>query len=159
MSARTRRHQVVVCVLPLFLSVLSALSVPPSVTAATRTSARNVLYIVSDDLRAELPPTHTDVHAPNLGALAAQGFTFTRAYCNQPVWYEIGPLLSALFLVLVPYYSRSHVRVFTFHCWHACAHVRRVVCYRPLDVIVRSTCQANAVFDGVRSVLHHATVS
>lgn len=47
---------------------------------------KNFLYIISDDLRAELPPLHNGVHAPNLAKLSADGLSFDRAYCNQPVW-------------------------------------------------------------------------
>eukprot|EP00035_Acanthoeca_spectabilis_P004926 m.108169 g.108169 ORF g.108169 m.108169 type:complete len:550 (+) comp12793_c0_seq7:42-1691(+) len=46
---------------------------------------KNFLYIISDDLRAELPPLHNGVHAPNLAKLSADGLSFDRAYCNQPV--------------------------------------------------------------------------
>lgn len=49
-------------------------------------ASRNFIYIVSDDLRAELPPLHPDVHAPALARLAREGLSFDRAYCNQPVW-------------------------------------------------------------------------
>lgn len=47
---------------------------------------RNVLYIVVDDLRPELPPYgHTFIHAPHITALAKRGVTFNRAYCQQAV--------------------------------------------------------------------------
>ena len=46
----------------------------------------NVLYIVVDDLRPELPSYGiTAVHAPNLEALARRALSFDRAYCNQCV--------------------------------------------------------------------------
>jgi hypothetical protein len=49
-------------------------------------SAKNVLYIVSDDCRPELPSYGQDyIHAPHLAALAARGLTFMHAYCQQSI--------------------------------------------------------------------------
>lgn len=49
-------------------------------------SRRNVLYIVVDDLRPELPCYgHKHIHAPNTDRLAKQGLLFNRAYCQQSV--------------------------------------------------------------------------
>ena len=48
--------------------------------------ARNVLYMVSDDCRPELPNYGQDyIHAPNLAKLAARGLTFMHAYCQQSI--------------------------------------------------------------------------
>eukprot|EP01050_Picozoa_sp_SAG11_P028017 SAG11_NODE_7326_length_1160_cov_1.339303_1_plen_179_part_00 len=48
--------------------------------------ARNVLYMVSDDCRPELPNYGQDyIKAPNLAKLAARGLTFTHAYCQQSI--------------------------------------------------------------------------
>eukprot|EP00928_Gymnodinium_smaydae_P014135 TRINITY_DN15129_c0_g2_i1.p1 TRINITY_DN15129_c0_g2~~TRINITY_DN15129_c0_g2_i1.p1 ORF type:complete len:745 (+),score=46.39 TRINITY_DN15129_c0_g2_i1:63-2297(+) len=49
--------------------------------------ARNVLYILFDDLRPELPGIygHDDVHAPNIKALMDSGVVFRRAYCQIAV--------------------------------------------------------------------------
>ena len=48
--------------------------------------AVNVLHIISDDLRPELPPYgHTDVYAPNVQRLADEGVTFNRAYVQIAV--------------------------------------------------------------------------
>lgn len=50
------------------------------------TNAKNILYIVVDDLRPELPPYgHAYVHAPNIEGLAHESTTFYRAYCQQAV--------------------------------------------------------------------------
>lgn len=47
---------------------------------------RNVLVIVVDDLRPELPSYGVErAHAPNLQRLAAEGVVFERAYCQTPV--------------------------------------------------------------------------
>ena len=46
--------------------------------------AKNVLYMVSDDCRPELPNYGQDyILAPNLAKLAARGLTFMHAYCQQ----------------------------------------------------------------------------
>ena len=48
---------------------------------------RNVLYVLFDDLRPELPGAfgHNFVHAPNFQKLAASGTVFRRAYCQIAV--------------------------------------------------------------------------
>ena len=46
----------------------------------------NVLFIMVDDLRPELNVYGQDfIKSPNIDALATQGITFNRAYCNVPV--------------------------------------------------------------------------
>ena len=46
----------------------------------------NVLYIVVDDLRVELPMYgQPEIQTPHLSALAERGVVFDRVYCNQPV--------------------------------------------------------------------------
>ena len=46
----------------------------------------NVIFIIVDDLRPELNLYGNDfIKSPNIDALAAQGITFNRAYCNVPV--------------------------------------------------------------------------
>ncbi len=46
----------------------------------------NVLFIAVDDLRPELGCYgKSQVHSPNIDALAKKGFLFERAYCNVPV--------------------------------------------------------------------------
>ena len=48
--------------------------------------AMNVLYIVSDDARPEMPSFGQNyVKAPNLAALSARGLTFMNAYCQQSI--------------------------------------------------------------------------
>lgn len=54
----------------------------PTVCAAEK---RNVLFIVADDLRADLGCYGSAAKTPNLDALAARGFRFERAYCQQAV--------------------------------------------------------------------------
>jgi iduronate 2-sulfatase len=53
---------------------------PPLANAAERT---NVLFIVADDLRAELGCYGSVAKTPNLDALAARGRRFEHAYCQQ----------------------------------------------------------------------------
>lgn len=49
--------------------------------------ARNVLYVIFDDLRPELPgPWGSDyVHAPNIARFSESGTTFRKAYCQQSI--------------------------------------------------------------------------
>ena len=55
-----------------------------AVATATPTRRKNVLFVVSDDLRPELPCYGCDhVVAPRTTALAAESITFTRAYAQQ----------------------------------------------------------------------------
>jgi hypothetical protein len=68
-------------------SLLCVACVAPAATG-TAAARPNVLYIVSDDLRAELPGAaygHDNVHAPNLAKLAEESLVFDAAFCNQPV--------------------------------------------------------------------------
>lgn len=45
---------------------------------------RNILYVVVDDLRPELPMYgQTHMQTPHLSSLAARGLTFNRAYAQQ----------------------------------------------------------------------------
>ena len=56
----------------------------PSVMHAQ--SPHNVLFLIIDDLRPELPVYgSTQVHAPNIERLAQQGLVFHNAYANVPV--------------------------------------------------------------------------
>ena len=57
-------------------------------------SKKNVLFLVADDMRPELnsflgpdfpSPVHTQIHAPNLDALAARSLLLKRAYVQQAV--------------------------------------------------------------------------
>eukprot|EP00041_Stephanoeca_diplocostata_P021301 m.493376 g.493376 ORF g.493376 m.493376 type:complete len:574 (+) comp21793_c0_seq4:238-1959(+) len=68
--------------------VASSLILVSGTTANVRNSPirPNVVYIVVDDLRPELPIYGQDyVYAPHLSALAARGLTFDHAYCQQAV--------------------------------------------------------------------------
>eukprot|EP00039_Didymoeca_costata_P029970 m.27309 g.27309 ORF g.27309 m.27309 type:complete len:560 (-) comp7884_c0_seq1:85-1764(-) len=74
----TAQHIVQVCILLTSLIVFSV--------AKKQQQRPNVVYIVIDDLRVELPfYGHKHVHAPNLMKLANESLIFDRAYCNQPV--------------------------------------------------------------------------
>ncbi|MBN9119219.1 MAG: sulfatase [Planctomycetes bacterium] len=65
-----------------FLSLLSVFLVAPGARAAEKT---NVLFIVSDDLRAELGCYGSVAKTPNIDALAARGRRFDNAFCQQAV--------------------------------------------------------------------------
>ena len=61
----------------LVLALPSAMHAQPS---------QNVLFLIIDDLRPELPTYgSTQVHAPNIERLAQQGLVFHNAYANVPV--------------------------------------------------------------------------
>ena len=66
---------------------LTAAAVMFTVAAAPPRPVRpNVLYIVVDDLRVELPMYgQPEIQTPHLSALAERGVVFDRVYCNQPV--------------------------------------------------------------------------
>lgn len=56
------------------------------VNAQDQKSAKNVLFIMVDDLRPELNIYDKDhIKSPNIDKLASNGITFKRAYCNVPV--------------------------------------------------------------------------
>ena len=60
-----------------------ALAMPSAMHAQ---SPHNVLFLIIDDLRPELPAYgSTHVHAPNIERLAQQGLVFHNAYANVPV--------------------------------------------------------------------------
>ena len=63
-----------------------ALGLPRAVWAAGDKKSRNILFIVLDDLR-PLLGCYGDkrVKSPNIDALAASGYVFERAYCQQAV--------------------------------------------------------------------------
>lgn len=66
------------------LGVVAAVAAAASNDGKSR--RRSILYIVVDDLRAELWPfSPSPIHSPQLKALAERGTTFTRAYCQQAV--------------------------------------------------------------------------
>ena len=62
---------------------LVALLMAVSAVGAPRPPRPNVLYMVSDDLRIELPAYGAaHVHAPNIAALANESLVFDAAYCT-----------------------------------------------------------------------------
>ncbi|MFW5682881.1 MAG: sulfatase, partial [Phycisphaeraceae bacterium] len=67
---------------PLLLSPLTDAAAEPTAPE----SPPNVLMIIVDDLRPELPAYGVDrVHSPNLDRLAGQSVVFERAYCQTPI--------------------------------------------------------------------------
>lgn len=59
---------------------------PAKGTPLPPAAAKNVLYILVDDLRPELSPyNQTNMHTPNIEKFAASATLFTNAYCNVAV--------------------------------------------------------------------------
>src|SRR6056297_1734382 len=55
-------------------------------SCAQEKKAPNILFIAVDDLRTELGSFGTkEIRSPNIDRLAAEGLTFNRAYCQQPI--------------------------------------------------------------------------
>ena len=78
----------------------------------------NVLFIIVDDLRPELNLYGKDfIKSPNIDALAAQGITFNRAYCNVPV---CGASRASMLTGIRPTKSKFKSRIITtllYKCW------------------------------------------
>ena len=66
------------------MALLTLLALTATAAAVTPPRRKNVLFVVSDDLRPELPCYGCDhVLAPRTTALAQESMTFTRAYAQQ----------------------------------------------------------------------------
>lgn len=70
-------------------SSLGSRGMPPMPPPAQQ--RRNLLYVLVDDLRTQLEPYgQTYMHTPNFQRLADGGTVFTRAFCQEAVWWEMG---------------------------------------------------------------------
>jgi iduronate 2-sulfatase len=65
--------------------ILALTALALTVTPLRAADRPNVLFIVSDDLRAELGCYGSVAKTPNIDALAGRGMRFDRAYCQQAV--------------------------------------------------------------------------
>ena len=74
------------CIAILWALALAMPSVIHAQQSLSAQSPHNVLFLIIDDLRPELPVYgSTHVHAPNIERLAQQGLVFHNAYANVPV--------------------------------------------------------------------------
>ena len=75
---RVRIAQSLVCVLALTVLATTCWGNAPS------GKIKNILFIISDDLKASVLPAYGDqvCKTPNLDRLAASGMVFERAYCQ-----------------------------------------------------------------------------
>ncbi len=68
------------------LSIISAFSQSKATASKAEQRPMNVLFLVSDDMRAELQIYGSEMaKTPNLDRLASQGVRFERAYCQYPL--------------------------------------------------------------------------
>ncbi len=70
---------------PLLPAVLIAAALHATNAPAAEPPKRNVLFVVADDLRAELGCYGSAAKTPHLDALGKRGVVFERAYCQQAV--------------------------------------------------------------------------
>jgi len=73
--------KIVITTLSLFLFIMGSISCSPQ----DESQHMNVLFIISDDLRAETGSYGGKAITPNLDRLAGQGVQFDRAYCQYPL--------------------------------------------------------------------------
>jgi len=69
-----------------FISSVSGFAQSKSPAPKTEPKPMNVLFLVSDDMRADLGVYgHPTARTPNIDKLATQGVMFERAYCQYPL--------------------------------------------------------------------------
>ena len=83
------------------IKVVSAQAAEVQSDAATQSAkAKNVLFIVCDDLNTHVQPAgYSPITTPTLSGLAAQSLTFTHAFCQYPV---CGPSRASMLSGLYP---------------------------------------------------------
>ena len=66
------------------LSLLGVSSLPAQENSGSNSKIKNILFIVSDDLKASVLPSYGDkiCKTPQLDKLAASGIVFDGAYCQ-----------------------------------------------------------------------------
>ena len=90
---------------PFRLSVAAVISLAPLISLVPRSASGeqrppNVLFLISDDLNADLGCYgHRLARTPHIDRLAARGVRFERAYCNYPL---CGPSRNSMLTGLYP---------------------------------------------------------
>lgn len=116
-------------------------NVPSQAVGPEATKAKNVLFLISDDLRPELGCYGNDVIiSPNIDRLAQRGMVFNRAYCQQSV---CSPSRSSVM---------TGVRPDTNQVWNLTTHFRDAM----PDVITLPQCFKNQGFatQGLGKIYH-----
>src|SRR5256885_10923043 len=80
---RLREFQILIALVAAFLGMGAAPLPSPGALAGERASHPNILFLFSDDQRADTIHAlgNTHIQTPNLDRLVTEGTTFTRAYC------------------------------------------------------------------------------
>lgn len=138
-SVFVRFTKTFICLLAIDLAGLASLSLQAAEPKPV--NAKNILFLISDDLRPELGCYGNDViQSPNIDRLAQRGMVFNRAYCQQAV---CSPSRSSVM---------TGVRPDTNRVWNLTTHFRDAM----PDVVTLPQCFKNQGFatQGLGKIYH-----